>query len=268
MPLTDPESRVTPNKEGGFAPNYTPWATVDVASGLIVSVDVIPHTAEDKHLIAAIEDVQQQFGWESPPRMLADGMLASGDNLAACAERGIDLYSPVKGQVAENPALRADPTQPVPAADRDKLPTQTIKRNGVTIKQLEKQAFVYDQGRDCYWCPEGKPLRYQNTTREKRGSTERIRRRYLSSAQDCAACPLAALCLQGQVKRRSVNREQHEAHREAHAKKMATPAAKDIYVQRRHPGERPFAVIKHQFGARHFLLRGLKKVQQEGWPVP
>ena len=27
IPITDPQSRVTPNKEGGFAPNYTPTAT-------------------------------------------------------------------------------------------------------------------------------------------------------------------------------------------------------------------------------------------------
>ena len=41
IPITDPESRLLPNKEGGFAPNYTPLATVDVDSGFIVSADVI-----------------------------------------------------------------------------------------------------------------------------------------------------------------------------------------------------------------------------------
>jgi len=264
LPITDPQSRVTPNKDGGFAPNYTPLATVDVASGLIVNADVIANTDEDKHLIAAIEDVQEQFGGDAPPRVLADGLMATGENLAACSERGIDLYAPLKGQpVADNPALRDDPSQPVPEADRGKLPTQTIKRNGETITQLDKQAFVYDEENDCYWCPAGKTLSYQNTTRETRGNTLRIRRRYLASADDCAACPLAAMCLQGKAKRRSINREQHEAHREAHAKKMATQAAQDIYAQRRHPGERPFATIKHQFGARHFLLRGLEQVTQE-----
>jgi hypothetical protein len=36
----------------------------------------------------------------------------------------------------------------------------------------------------------------------------------------------------------------------------------------RHPGERPFAVIKHQFGARRFLLRGLAQVRTEWrWPA-
>ncbi len=35
IPLTDPQARVTPNKDGGFAPSFTPLATVDVASGMI-----------------------------------------------------------------------------------------------------------------------------------------------------------------------------------------------------------------------------------------
>jgi hypothetical protein len=44
---------------------------------------------------------------------------------------------------------------------------------------------------------------------------------------------------------------------------MKTDAAQEIYAKRRHPGERPFAVIKHMFGARSFLLRGLKNVRQQ-----
>ena len=44
---------------------------------------------------------------------------------------------------------------------------------------------------------------------------------------------------------------------------MATPEAQAIYAQRRHAGERPFAVIKHRFDLRRFLLRGLERVQME-----
>lgn len=266
LPVTDPQSRVTPNKEGGFAPNYTPLATVDVDSGLIVSVDVISSTDEDKHLLKAVEDVQTSFGLEKPPgALLADGLMATGENLAACGELGIELYSPIKGELSEdNPALRDDPSQPVPAELREQLPIKTVRRSGKEVQQLEKQAFVYDQQANCYWCPEGKRLDYTGTTRERRpGGTERVRDRYLAAAADCQACPLVAMCLQGNNKQRSINREQHESHREAHAQKMATPEAKAIYAQRRHAGERPFAMIKHHMGARRFLLRGLNKVKQE-----
>jgi transposase len=265
LPITDPQSRVTPNKEGGFAPNYTPLATVDVDGGLIVSADVICHTDEDKYLIPAIEDVQQQFDLETPPaEVLADGMMATGDNLAACDARNVTLYSPLAGHNdTENPAVRDDPTQPVPVEDRDRLPKKTVNRKGKEFQQLDKQAFVYDEDKDCYWCPEGKKLSYANTTSESRNGRRRIRRRYKASAEECAACPLRDLCLQGKAKQRTINREQHESRRELHAAKMSTDEAQTKYSRRRHPGERPFAVIKHQFGARRFLLRGIAKVKQE-----
>ncbi len=265
IPLTDPQSRLTPNKEGGFAPNYTPLATVDVDSGLIVSADVISSVSEAPHLIPAIEDVQTQFDLDGPPgAMLADGMMATGENLAACEERGVALYSPLPVLCdADNPALRDDPTQPVPAEDRDRLPTKKFKRKGEQVEQLDKQAFVYDEDSDCYWCPEGKKLPYANTTNERLHGRTRQRRRYKASADDCRGCSLQNLCVQRNTRRRTITSEQHESLRTAHAKKMATTQAQETYARRRHPGERPFAVIKQHLGARRFLLRGLEQVRQE-----
>jgi len=131
-------------------------------------------------------------------------------------------------------------------------------------RQLAKQAFVYDDEQDCYRCPAGKQLPYANTTSEKRGNgVRRVRHRYHASAEECAACPLRARCLQGKSKRRMINREQHESLRAAHAVKMRADAARKQYARRQHAGERPFAVIKHTFGARRFLLRGLSQVKQE-----
>jgi hypothetical protein len=71
------------------------------------------------------------------------------------------------------------------------------------------------------------------------------------------------LCLQGKAKQRTINREQHESYREAHAIKMSTDEAKKKYSRRRHPSERPFAVVKQALGARQFLLRGRELVRQE-----
>jgi len=265
LPITDPESRVTPNKEGGFAPNYTPLATVDIDSGLIVAVDVLAHTDEDKHLLAAIAEVQESFGLEQPPgEMLADGLMSSGENLAKCAEAGIDLYSPIKLGVENNPAVRPDPSVPVAATDLERLPTTTTKhKDGTQTTKFNKDAFAYDAERDCYWCPAGKPLPYSHTTSEERNGQRRQRARYVANETDCAGCPLAARCLSGQAQARTTGHEQNEAHRVAHAKKMASPEAKQKYARRRSPGERPFAVIKQHFGARRFLTRGLTKVRRE-----
>ena len=261
VPITDLNARVMPNKDGGHAPNYTPVATVDIESGLIVQADVLNVVNEDGHLIPAVEQVQRDFNPASPPEVLTDGLNGTGANLAACEERGISMISPCEiPDPANNPALREDPTQAVPKADWDRLPVHPVKGGP---PQLDKSAFVYDEQRDCYWCPAGKSLPFKNTTSERSGSGRRIRSRYLAEATDCAECPLRARCLQGKTKSRQITREQYEAHRERHARKMATPEAQATYALRRHPGERPFAMIKHHFGMRRFLLRGLDRVRNE-----
>ncbi|MFG0264601.1 MAG: IS1182 family transposase [Rhodopirellula sp. JB055] len=266
IPITDPESRLTPNKEGGYAPNYTPHATVDIDSGIIVSEGVIAEANEDKEMIKAAEDVKESFGLsEVPGEMLADGLMSSGENLAQCEEAGIDLYSPIKlGGGPDNPAVREDPSVPVAETDIERLPTTTTKKkDGTKSTKFNKNAFVYDAEADCYYCPAGKQLPYANKTSQIENGRKRIKFRYKADASDCAGCPLAERCFSGKTKSRQISHEQHESKRIAHAKKMSTDSAQKRYSRRRHPSERPFAMIKGHFGARRFLTRGLERVSNE-----
>ena len=203
VPITDPQSRITPNKDGGFAPNYTPTATVDVDSGLIVAADVIANTDEDKHMIQAVKDVMESFSLEHPPeQLLADGMMCTGENLAECKSLGIDFYSPIKlGAEGDNPAQREDLSQAISAEDIARLPTTTTKRrDGTKTTQFSKNAFVYDKEKDCYWCPAGKALPYNSTTSETENGRTRVRLRYLADATHCASCPLKSLCIAASTK--------------------------------------------------------------------
>lgn len=266
IPTTDPESRITPNKEGGFAPNYTPTALVDIASGLIVSSGVIASTDEDKHMIPAVKDAMSSLSLDKPPaKLLADGMMCTGENLAECKNLNIDLFSPISlGGDETNPAKREDLTKPVPESEIAKLPTTTTKNHdGTKTTQFNKNAFVYDEESDTYWCPAGKALQYENSTKETRNGRTRDRKRYLADPKDCAACLLMSLCVKAQASKRMVCHEQHESLRIEQAKKMSTEEAKKEYARRRHAVERPFATIKSQFGARNFLTRGLEKVETE-----
>lgn len=259
IPLTDPQSRVTPNKEGGFAPNYTPLATVDAAHGFIVAADVIALTDEEAHLIPQLQAVQADFQLPHlPPTVLADGAMCSGPNLAALEDLQVTLYSPLPGYSATNPALRADPTQPVPEADWNRLPMTGKKK-----PQLAKAAFVYDPEQDCYWCPQGQKLSFARHSHENRGGELVDRKRYQAPATACAGCPLRARCVQAGAKPRQVSSDQYDAHRARLAKRMAQPEAQVKYKRRKEVGERPFAIIKHHFGARRFLLRGLEHVRTE-----
>jgi transposase len=265
VPTTDPQSRITPNKDGGFAPNYTPTVTVDVDSGLIVAAGVIAHTDEDKHMIPAVKEVMESFALEQPPKeLLADGMMCTGENLEECDAMGIDFYSPIKlSRETDNPALRDDLGQAVSREDIDRLPTTTTKHRGGTTTQFSKDAFVYDEEKNCYWCPAGKALPYANASRENENGRMRTRLRFVADAKDCASCPLKSRCIAGSAKQRIIRHYQQESHRIEHANKMAQPESKEKYNRRRHPGERPFATIKSQFGTRSFLTRGLEKVTCE-----
>lgn len=266
IPLTDPQARVTPSKEGGFAPNYTPLATVDVASGLVVGCDVIAMTNEEHHLVEQVDAVQQDFGLKEPvSEVLADTRSLTGINLHALHERGVTLLAPSKqANPQTNPARRADLSQPVPEDQRDRLPTKTTKhKDGTTTTQLTKDAFVYDKDNDCYWCPSGQPLKYRTATKDKQVGGTVTRTHYAARANACAACPLREKCLTAKSDHREINRYEHDDLMEAHTQRMATDEAKQKYSARSHRGERPFAQVKHHFGARGFLLRGLQKVRIE-----
>lgn len=266
IPVTDPESRVAPNKEGGFAPNYTPIATMDAQSGMIVGTDVIAQTNEDQYLVSQLESVQQDFGLPAlSPEVLADGMMCTGENLQQLAARNVTLYSPSKlADPTTNPACRADLTVPVPKEQWDRLPAQELKgANGQKQLQLTKDAFVYDADSDCYRCPLGEKLDHASTCQAKLKTGSHERRRYKSDPTVCASCPLRARCLKAGADRREVSRYEHDALQEELARRMSTAAGKATYARRRHVAERPFAMIKHHYGARRFLLRGLDRVRQE-----
>lgn len=269
IPLTDPQSRVTPNKEGGFAPNYTPLATVDAQYGFIVAQDVLAMTDEEASLIPQLEQVQQDFGLEGlPPEVLADGVMCTGANLQGLQDRGCTLYSPSKlSDPTKNPAHRPDLTQPVPPDQWDLLPILETKgsadKNRKKHSQLAKDAFVYDAPRDCYWCPNGQPLEMARRSTETLKTGTQERRRYKSDPVKCAGCPLWERCLKPNGKIREVSRYEHDHLQEALAQRMSTAESQAKYARRRHVAERPFAMIKQHYGARRFLLRGLDKVRQE-----
>jgi transposase len=256
VPMADPDSRVMPNKEGGYAPNYTPTVTSDGQNGFILDCDVLSQVNESDALPESVDRIRETFG-EAPATVLTDSGNSTGQNMAAMEERGIELLTPAESHQPQpgNPAHRADSRQPVPEEQWADLP-----RN--PQGQLDKSCFAYDRETDQYYCPQGRPLPYEQTKREWHNRVRRERRVY--RCLDCSACPLAPACLSGKGKRgRTINRDQHEEVRERTAARMATPGARQRYNQRPRIAETPFALLKSVMGLRQFLLRGLEKVKTE-----
>ena len=257
VPVADPDSAIMPNKEGGFAPNYNPIAATDGACGMIVDADVLPEMKEGETVIPTVERIESAFG-RSPEQFLADSTFATGSNLSALADRGMEAVMPVEQTKLpdENPADRADPTEPVAERDWPKLPRRA------QTKKLDRAAFVYDEGKDCYHCPQGRRLALVQIKTKDRDAGEASAYR-VYQCESCEDCGLASDCLKGKSQRRSVSHDQHEAERRKVALRLKTESGKKTYAKRAHLAETPNGFIKEVLGLRQFLLRGLDKVRTE-----
>jgi transposase len=253
VPISDPESRVMPNKEGGYAPNYTPVATTDGERGFIVDGEVLNVVNETAEAAASVDRIREQFG-ETPVNFLTDSGNASGLVQQAMEERGVTLYVPTPEPCA-NPAQRDDLTQAVPEAQWSQLPLNSQQR-------LDKSCFRYDAAQDRYYCPLGQPLEFAESKPEK-VQGQRVQK-WIYECQTCAGCPLAARCISPQSKGgRTITRDEFEEVRERTAARMQTAEAKALYNQRPRIAETTFGILKSVFGLRQFLLRGLEKVKLE-----
>jgi transposase len=247
VPVTDPDARVAPNKEGGFAPNYTPIATVESQTGAIVHAGVLDGSDEANAVLPAIK-AGEALTEKKADAVLADGNFAAGEVLEALDVDGIEAYMPTRSaSPPDNPAVRSDPTTPVAEQDRRRLP-----RYG---KQYARTAFVYDVKTDVYYCPMGHAL-----TPYKHGKNNEVRCTYYQR-KACIGCPLAPDCIKGKSKLRSIARDQYELHREATNQRMATEEGKAIYRTRAPGIESVFGIIKSCLGIRRFSRRGLSNVR-------
>jgi len=256
IPTTDPDARVMPNKEGGYAPNYTPVATTDGHRGFIVDCEVTAEVNEGPQAVASVDRIEETFG-QKPERVLTDTGNNSGQIQAAMEGRGIEFYAPVECGVPQsgNPAYREDPTQAVTPEQQSELP-----RND--RGQLDKSCFVYDAAHDQYYCPQGHAMPFEKTKSDERGG-ERVTKR-IYRCQHCVGCPLAQACLsQKNQHGRTVTRDEYEEVRARTASRMATEAGRKLYNQRPHIAETTFGLLKRVMGLRQFLLRGLEKVKTE-----
>jgi hypothetical protein len=151
VPLADPDAQVTPNKEGGFAPNYTPVAGVDAATRMIVSQDVLEGSDENASVLPAVQAAEECTG-KKVQQVLADGNFAGGANLEALEQRGTEAYMPTgAGTDPANPVLRADLGQPVSRGTMgsDSKARQVLLRRRLRLRRLP-ELLLLPHGQDAH----------------------------------------------------------------------------------------------------------------------
>ena len=261
IPKHDPDSRVLPNKEGGYAPNYTPICTAEGHGGFIIDADVIAINGEQRELLPSLDRVEQTLG-EKPEHALADGAFATGPNIDGLEQRGIEFFTNIPTpDPATNPAVRPDPTQPVPPEQWDQLPISS------QTKKLDKACFVYDEATDTFLCPQGQAMPFEETSVSRSSAQLSRGEKFTWKVYRCTACdgcPLKPRCVAPSNKGgRTVSRDSYAPQREQLAAKMRGEEPRKKYDQRMRIAETPFALIKHVLGLRQFLLRGLPQVKLE-----
>ena len=252
VPVADPDSQVMPNKEGGFAPNYTPVVAADGRCGYIAETEVIPGNDEAGSTATLVDQIQSDYE-RKPQEVLADALFSTGATLQALEGRGIDAYIPVETGVStgNNPAVRDDPTKPVPQEQWPQLPRSPQS------KRLDRSAFIYSAEEDCYYCPAGKRIAYSYSS--KAGDSEV---RYYECGH-CYECDLAHECVTKKSRYRRITRDRYQDLREKAIDRMQTTEGKEKYTRRIWLVEGVFASIKAWIGLRQFLCRGLDKIRTE-----
>jgi transposase len=257
LPRTDIDSTTLPNKEGGYAPNYTPTTAVDTHRDFIVDAEVLAGANENTEVLPMVDRVKEGFA-QSPAAVLADGLNATGPNIVGLMKEGVEFLSPIAAGevVVENPAIRLDPQQPVPEVSWAQLP---ISRQ---TKKLDKSCFVFVPSVDAYYCPCGRVLTFEKSKPDIRQGQKITLRVYRCA--ECEGCVLAERCISAKSHGgRTISRDIYTADRERHAAKMSMPETRARYGRRFHAGETPFGWLKQVLGLRQFLLRGLEKVRTE-----
>jgi len=254
IPTTDPDSRVLPAKQGGYAPGYTTVLATDSEHGFIVDTQVLAGNDEASTVLPAVKNIEENFG-RKPGEITADTGFNTGPNLAGLEAQKIEALMPPRQEVDASAAERPDPSQPVAEAARPHLPLNPQN------KVLDRSAFSYDSAADQYHCPMGRPMPRTEDKPYNRHGNKGIYQVYQSA--DCSGCPLKDRCLAGKSPTRRVCRDEYEPLREAMAGRMKSEAGRERYKKRAAVAERAFAVLKARMNLRQLLLRGIEKVRIE-----
>ena len=206
----------------GYSLNYL----IDMEEAVILDVEATPTriTKEVDVAETMLERTEERFALK-PERVAADVAYGTGELLNELIDREIEPHIPVW----ERPRQRA--------------------------KRLPRDAFIYDETRDVYICPQGHEMKTNGRVHDG------TRLHYRARTQDCRNCPLKARCCPNDLHRR-IDRDVNEAAREYTRALMETEAYVESQCERKKI-ETLFGEAKRTLGLERLRLRGLTGARDE-----
>lgn len=261
--VTDPDSRVMPDKEGKSKPNYNGQIAVDSTAGMVVARDLNDRAQDSGQMTPLLEQVKENCG-ALPKEASADSQYNTGPELASLEKMEVTGFLPDNGERSRANTIVTPATEALAAAQSGATLTdqqwEALPKDGQG--RITKDAFRYDQEANVYHCPMGRALPFLRYSSTPRGWGLCVRSQY-GGCSACASCPRSGLCCSKPSQGRIVNRDQYEAHRERMRERMKTEEGRSRYRLRGPTVEPRFGHVKRGLGIRRFLHRGLSGVRTE-----
>jgi transposase len=239
--VTEPEASKKKLKNGAFAPAHNVQVATDMASGAIISAEVIEQGNDCGQLAPQLDNAEEELARvreqldddesakpASPGTVCADSAYHDTLQLVDLDERGIAAVVP----------------------DSDRRPP------GVADEYLA-EAFKYDADRDEMTCPQGKTLKRRKLNPNKTATT------YQAQSQDCEQCPFKSQCCPKAKHGRSVNRPLYPEVVNAAAERCASPDGQRCMRKRKITAEGAFARIVDLLNWRRCRTWGKRGAQAE-----
>lgn len=132
----------------------------------------------------------------------------------------------------------------------------------VTKHPYATSQLVYNEHKDQYSCPKGKPMSRTGTRYRNNGGGQ-LQELSVYQASGCARCPLKAECHHGKGNRTiEVNHELNRLRNKVD-KRLKTKRGIEKRKRRCHEVEPVFAYLKQNHHFKRFMLRGIEKVNVE-----
>jgi transposase len=239
--IGDPMAPYGRDKKKVFRPLYNLQTMTDVETDFVFAYSVTPTLSDSGHLVPMIDQMTAVTG-RPLEAVLTDSGYPSGDELAQCEARNVDVIAPWN----ENSF------------------TAEKRAQAGENRPIRKDEFTWDPTIPGYRCPQGNPLTYrERTTKQKANGDSVSLEIYQADKADCNECPLKARCVHSNSGARTVRRQPHEDLIDKMRDRLKTPEGKALYRQRGCTVERRFADMKCFRGAEQISGRTPERAEAQ-----
>jgi transposase len=239
--IGDPTAPFGRDKMKVYRPLYNVQTMTGVETDFVFAYSVTPTLSDSGHLVPMIDQMTAATG-QPLKVVLADSGYPSGDELAECEARSVNVIAPW---------------------NENSFTAEKRTKDGKDAP-ITKREFKWDPTIPGYRCPEGLLLTYrERTTKQKANGDSVPLEIYEADAADCRECPLKARCVQSSSGARTVRRQPHEDLIDKMRDRMKTPEGKALYRQRGCTVERRFADMKSFRGAERMSGRTPERAEAQ-----